>query len=168
MRNVYILVSKTTLFNDSTNSKYISAGIISRIFPRVPKVELIDKYKLSRNFGKSLTVNNEVNNNFFVEDQQKNKIMQVEQASGKIVWTHNSPVVPNTMAVNYKGLFFHNGKQVVALKPDGADNWKGEEFELKKYKLGTARVKGIITVNNNIIAEAEWMATMVKRKNENT
>ena len=28
---------------------------------------IIDKYKLSRNFGKALTVNNEVNNNFFVE-----------------------------------------------------------------------------------------------------
>lgn len=40
--------------------------------------------------------------------------------------------------------------------------------DLIKYKLGTARVKGTITVNNNIIAEAEWMATMVKRNNENT
>jgi len=40
--------------------------------------------------------------------------------------------------------------------------------ELIKYKLGTARVKGVITVNDNIVAEAEWMATMVKRKNENS
>tara|TARA_Y100001970_G_scaffold293605_1_gene441535 strand:- start:9241 stop:10611 length:1371 start_codon:yes stop_codon:yes gene_type:complete len=40
--------------------------------------------------------------------------------------------------------------------------------DLIKYKLGTARVKGVITVNDNIVAEAEWMATMVKRKNENS
>ena len=35
--------------------------------------------------------------------------------------------------------------------------------DLLKYKLGTARVKGTARVNNNIVAEAEWMATMTKR-----
>ena len=35
--------------------------------------------------------------------------------------------------------------------------------ELLKYKLGTARVKGIAKVNNETVAEAEWMATMVER-----
>ena len=34
---------------------------------------------------------------------------------------------------------------------------------LLKYKLGTARVKGVARVNNKIVAEAEWMATMVDR-----
>ena len=35
--------------------------------------------------------------------------------------------------------------------------------DLLKYKLGTARVKGVAKVNNEIVAEAEWMATMVER-----
>ena len=35
--------------------------------------------------------------------------------------------------------------------------------KLLKYKLGTARVRGIARVNNKIVAEAEWMATMVER-----
>ena len=35
--------------------------------------------------------------------------------------------------------------------------------DLLKYKLGTARVKGVAKVNNETVAEAEWMATMVER-----
>ena len=35
--------------------------------------------------------------------------------------------------------------------------------DLLKYKLGTAKVKGVAKVNNEIVAEAEWMATMVER-----
>ena len=35
--------------------------------------------------------------------------------------------------------------------------------ELIKYKLGTARVKGTVTVNGSIVAHAEWMATLVNR-----
>lgn len=71
-------------------------------------------------------------------DNQKNKIMQIEQKSGKITWSYSSAIVPNTMAVNHKGVFFHNGKQVIALKPDGSENWKGQEFKIKGYKMGTA------------------------------
>ena len=85
-------------------------------------------------------------------DQQKNKIMQVDAASGKILWTHNSPVVPNTMAANHKGVFFHNGKQVVALKPNGTESWKGPEFELKKYKLGTATTPSLLCQNEVVLA----------------
>ena len=35
--------------------------------------------------------------------------------------------------------------------------------DLLKYKLGTAKVKGVAKVNNETVAEAEWMATMVER-----
>ncbi|MDD7987278.1 PQQ-binding-like beta-propeller repeat protein [Lentisphaera marina] len=86
------------------------------------------------------------------ENNQKNKIMQIEQESGKIIWSHDSAIVPNTMAINHKGVFFHNGKQVVALNPDGSDKWKGEAFELKKYKLGTATTPTLLCQDDVVLA----------------
>ena len=35
--------------------------------------------------------------------------------------------------------------------------------ELIQYKLKTARVQGIISIEDEIIAKAEWMATLVER-----
>jgi len=35
--------------------------------------------------------------------------------------------------------------------------------ELIQYKLKTARVSGIISIDDEIVAKAEWMATLVER-----
>ena len=35
--------------------------------------------------------------------------------------------------------------------------------ELIKYKLGTAVVRGSVSVYNELVAQAEWMATLVKK-----
>jgi len=35
--------------------------------------------------------------------------------------------------------------------------------ELLKYKLGTAKVKGMVSVNDEVVAHSEWMATLVER-----
>ena len=37
------------------------------------------------------------------------------------------------------------------------------EVTLEKFRLGTCKILGIAKVNNEIVAEAEWMATMVER-----
>ena len=37
------------------------------------------------------------------------------------------------------------------------------EVELMKYKLGTASIKGVVKVNNNIVAKAEFMATVTRK-----
>ena len=39
--------------------------------------------------------------------------------------------------------------------------------ELLKFRLNNALIKGIAKVNDELVAEAEWMATVVN-KNENT
>ena len=41
------------------------------------------------------------------------------------------------------------------------------EVYLLKYKLSNALIRGIASVNDKIVAESEWMATVVK-KNENS
>ena len=35
--------------------------------------------------------------------------------------------------------------------------------ELVQYKLKTARVRGLVTVKGEVVAKAEWMATLVER-----
>lgn len=86
------------------------------------------------------------------KNDQKNKIIKLDAKSGDILWSHTSPVVSNTMAVNHKGVFFHNGKQVIALNPDGTDKWQGPEFELKRYKLGTATTPSLLCQDNVVLA----------------
>ena len=41
------------------------------------------------------------------------------------------------------------------------------KVELMKFRLNNALIRGIAKVNNELVAEAEWMATVVN-KNENT
>ena len=41
------------------------------------------------------------------------------------------------------------------------------KVELRKFRLNNALIRGIAKVNNELVAEAEWMATVVN-KNENT
>ncbi|MBL9115973.1 MAG: PQQ-binding-like beta-propeller repeat protein [Verrucomicrobiaceae bacterium] len=65
-------------------------------------------------------------------DEQPRDIMAFDIASGKLLWTLNTACAPLSMCVSEKGLFFHNGKSLVALdRTNGKPMW---ESELAKRK----------------------------------
>ena len=63
-------------------------------------------------------------------DEKSRKIMAVKPDTGEVLWEKGLRVVPLTMAVDQKCIYFHDGDSVVCLdKEKGDQKWKSEPVE---------------------------------------
>ncbi|UCE47216.1 MAG: PQQ-binding-like beta-propeller repeat protein, partial [Phycisphaerales bacterium] len=54
-------------------------------------------------------------------DEADRQIMAIEVETGKLLWQKTRPVAPLTLAADSKGVYFHDGKNIVCL-----DRWTGD------------------------------------------
>ena len=59
-------------------------------------------------------------------DAKERKLLAVEAATGKVLWSKQHVVVPLTLAADGQGVFFHDGKGVVHLDRGGKQVWRSE------------------------------------------
>ncbi|MEK7992681.1 MAG: PQQ-binding-like beta-propeller repeat protein, partial [Planctomycetota bacterium] len=60
-------------------------------------------------------------------DQQPRHIVAVEADTGKVLWKHDSPVAPLTLAADSQGVSFHDGQKLVCLdRKSGEPTWQSE------------------------------------------
>lgn len=88
----------------------------------------------------------------FKWDNRKRTITAIDQKTGAIRWKKEHPVITLTMAIDNKGLYFHDGKKVVGLnRQTGEQAWTSEALELKKYKLGTATAPSLLVYDGVVV-----------------
>ena len=71
--------------------------------------------------------------NRYFWDERPQKIMAVEAASGRTLWTREHRVIPLSLAADSRYVVFHNGKSIVCLdRHDGNTLWESEQVTRKR------------------------------------
>ena len=66
-------------------------------------------------------------------DEKPRRVLAIEAATGKVLWTARSPVAPLTLAADAKRVCFHDGAKVVALdRGTGKAVWRSEPVVRRK------------------------------------
>jgi outer membrane protein assembly factor BamB len=69
----------------------------------------------------------------FLWNEQPREIHAIDTASGKMLWTHTSKVVPLTLCADDRHLVFHDGDRIVALqRKTGETHWATEPAAKRK------------------------------------
>jgi len=69
----------------------------------------------------------------YIWDERKQKIMAVEAASGKTLWTSEHSVVPLSIAADNRRVVFHNGSNIVCLdRINGKIAWESQPVKRKQ------------------------------------
>lgn len=68
--------------------------------------------------------------NRFYWDESPRRILAVDARSGQVLWGHDSPVLPVTLACDDEHVVFHDGRSIVCLaRSDGAPLWRSEPVD---------------------------------------
>ena len=60
-------------------------------------------------------------------DEQQRHVVAVAADSGKVLWKHDAPVAPMTLAADSQGVYFHDGQKLVCLdRKSGEPAWQSE------------------------------------------
>lgn len=94
----------------------VDAGQLFTLTNKTGKYELDD-----------YTVENQKEVERYTWDEKPRDIVAFDVQSGKQLWTMNSPVAPLSLCTGTKAVFFHNGKNLVALdRTTGKPLWQSE------------------------------------------
>ncbi|UCC98979.1 MAG: PQQ-binding-like beta-propeller repeat protein [Phycisphaerales bacterium] len=60
-------------------------------------------------------------------DERPRHVVAVEADTGKILWRHDAPVAPMTLAADSQGVYFHDGQKLICLdRRSGEPTWQSE------------------------------------------
>lgn len=107
---------------DGTEEVLVRDG---RVYVLINKgVSELANYVPKHNVGDQARVRTE-----FVWNEQPRNIMAFDQATGEKLWEHKTTVAPLSMTAGPVGLYFHDGKKMVALDPaKGGVAWSTESI----------------------------------------
>jgi outer membrane protein assembly factor BamB len=105
---------------DGTEEVLVRDG---RVYVLVNKgVSELANYVPKHNVGDQRRVRTE-----FVWNEQARVLMAFDQSNGKKLWQHETTVAPLSMTAGPVGLYFHDGKKMIALDPaKGNETWSTE------------------------------------------
>lgn len=101
-------IQQTYAGTEATEELVVHDGILFLLVN--PGAAELDEYAPKLNTGDQGRVATE-----FVWNEQPRKILAVDAATGKQLWSHRGTVAPLTLCVNEERLVFHDGTQIVCL-----------------------------------------------------
>ena len=92
----------------------------------------------------------ELSMNFW--DDGPRKVMAIDAASGRRLWSRETVVMPGTLAADSERVIFHDGESVVCLDRKGNELWRSEAFERGKniassYMLTLVIYEDVVLLN---------------------
>lgn len=88
----------------------------------------------------------------FKWDDRARTISAIDRESGRLLWRREYPVMTLTLAIDGKRLYFHDGREIMAISREtGAPIWTSEPFEVKQYKLGTATAPSLLVHDDVVV-----------------
>ncbi len=85
-------------------------------------------------------------------DDRMRTIAAIDEKTGRILWKQKYPVVPVTMAVDSKRVYFYDGTKIISLdRKHGKQLWSSEPIDVNTFELGTAFAPTLVLYRNVIL-----------------